>query len=186
MSDLTLTKAFLFVMGNEDPELTGKVITDIDGGLTRFGIDSKSNPEALVCGFFTMPLDQALQFAQNVFQDNYWCSMAGGSLQTGQIVISKMADLVFNAGAKQGIKITQRAVNSFRTANKLKEDGICGAGTVAAINTFLDDSDVEALYSGILEHGKVFYQELATENPAKFTPELEAAWIQRLDKRPPV
>jgi lysozyme family protein len=185
MSASQLEPAFLFIMGNEDQGLTGKVVTDSNGGRVRYGINSLANPEALAGGFYSMPNAQALQFAQGIFQNEYWNSMAGDALATGQIVVSKLADLVFNAGPRQGVKLIQRAVNSFRTANLLKVDGICGAGTVAAINTFLDDTDVEALYAGILEQGKVFYQELATENPVEFTPELEAAWLKRLDKLPP-
>lgn len=182
-----VAKTWAFVLSNEDyTPPRGEVTHEPNGGMARLGINSIAHPEALARGFFTMPLDQALQFAQDIFQYDYWNCMAGSALQTGQIVVSKFADLVFNAGPKQGVRIVQRAVNSFRTANLLKADGICGAGTVAAINTFLDDADVEALYSGILEHGKVFYQELATDNPAEFTPELEASWINRLDKRPPV
>lgn len=63
--------AFNYAMSNEDPTLSGIVITDSDGGQTRLGLDSKSNPELLKIRFYDEPLEQALVIAKYTYRYKY-------------------------------------------------------------------------------------------------------------------
>jgi lysozyme family protein len=182
-------KAWQFVLSNEDTvPPSGKVVDEPNGGKARLGINSIAHPEALARGFFSMPLAQALDFAEDIFKYDYWSRILGYNIHPClQIVASKWADLVFNAGIHEGTIIVQRALNSLRGPNqKIKEDGICGPSTIAALNTLLDEPDVERIYQAIIAAGTAFYAELRTAFPEKYSEALEREWIGRLDRRPPV
>lgn len=178
-------KAWSFVLGNEDPNKTGAVTEEPNGGHARFGINSLAHPEAAARGFFTMPKEQALEYAEDTFKYDYWSRILGYNIAPPlQIVASKWADLVFNAGTKEGVIIVQRALNTLRP-QPLRVDGIAGAGTIAALNTFLKATQVEQLYQAILTEGAAFYKDLCAKKPGEFSPELEQEWLRRLAERPP-
>src|SRR4051812_43024513 len=84
--------AFDYVMKSEDSALSGVVTKEpeimgldpdissptygkpivIDRPLARFGINSHAHPEALAAGFYTMPHDEALAYAERVYKHGYW------------------------------------------------------------------------------------------------------------------
>ena len=66
-------EAFFFVMSHEDATLSGTVVTDDNGGQSRFGVNSKDNPQALTDGFYTMPTGEALAYAESLdkARDNF-------------------------------------------------------------------------------------------------------------------
>src|SRR5271170_5795388 len=137
-------------MSDEDATLSGKAVTDNNGGQVRFGVNSKAHPEAVEAGFYTMLREAALIYAEDLFKYDYWSMILGYAIQE-QIIASKIANLAFNCGPPAANKILQRAVNSLRAANaQIAADGICGDLTIAAVNTYLDDTDVEALYAAII------------------------------------
>lgn len=170
--------AWGFVLSNEDPTLAGAVIRDIDGGMTRFGIDSKSQPGALARGFYSMPHDEALAFAEDLFRGSYWTPILGDDLAS-QLIASKTADLAFNESPHEATLLLQRA--AIANGASLTADGCCGPQTVAAVN----GQDPEALYTALLAQGTAFYELLGQEHPDLYHPRLIAAWLQRLNKRPP-
>lgn len=182
-------KAWLFVLGNEDRiPPTGKVTPEPGGGKARLGLNSHWHPEALADGFYEMPLSEALVYAENKFISDYWAMMQGQRLEA-QLVATKWVDLAFNGSVKQSTKLVQRAVNCLRSAagaNIIAVDGVPGPATVAAVNTYLDDVDVEALYEQILKQGAAFYDTIQKEHPEKFSEKLESEWLERLEKRPSV
>lgn len=181
----SVSKSWEFVLSNEDGvPPSGKVTTEPGGEQARLGINSRAHPEAVERGFFTMPLEQALEFAYDIFKYDYWSQVMGYNIQS-QLVASKVADLAFNVSPKQATLFVQRAVNTLR-AKPIKMDGLCGADTLAAVNTYLDRQDEEWLYGAILGQASTFYTELRTDHPEKYTEALEQAWLARLGKRPPL
>ena len=104
--------AFLFVMSHEDVRMSGEVVTDNDGGQVRFGVNSRSNPQALADGFYTMSKDDALVYAENVFVTKYWNRIDGDAVNN-QRVANQFADLDFNSG-NEAVFIMQRAANRFQ------------------------------------------------------------------------
>lgn len=180
----SVSKSWEFVLSNEDGvPPSGKVTTEPGGEQARLGINSRAHPEAVERGFFMMPLEQALEFAYDIFKYDYWSQVMGYNIQS-QLIASKVADLAFNASPKQAMLFVQRAINALR-AKPIKMDGLCGADTLAAVNnTYLDGPEEARLYEAILAQATAFYRELRQKEPEKYSEALEAAWLKRLNKRP--
>lgn len=171
-------QAFLFVMSHEDPKLTGVVVTDDDGGKTRFGVDSKSNPQALSDGFYTLPTDQALLYAENVFIARYWNPVAGDQI-SNQRVANQFVDLCFNSGDTEAIKLLQRSANR-HLSTPISVDGKFGPHTLGAVNDCCV-TDAAILLDTIKAQAVVFYQLLVQENPQEYTPAIYKSWVARLN-----
>jgi lysozyme family protein len=177
-------KAWAFVLSNEDATPpTGNVVAEPNGGRARLGINSIAHPEALARGFYSMPLDQALEFAEDIFKYDYWSRILGYSIES-QVIASKWADITFNMNAHEATLLVQRAVNSLRL-KPIRVDGVCGPDTIASVNTYLDAEDEERLYAAIIKQGAMFYEELRQEHPERYSEALEQEWLRRLNKRPP-
>jgi lysozyme family protein len=181
------TIAWHFVLSNEcrvraDGSFNGEVITDVDGGLTRFGIDSKSHPGAIRDGFYDKMDDTAaLAYAGDIFKYDYFNMVLGYAIQD-QRIASKYSDLAFNEYFVQATLIMQRAVNSLRDPGKqIQEDGKPGSMTVAAINA----ADEAALLQAVIVFGTKFYKGLQQKNPTVFTDGIVANLISRVEKVPP-
>jgi lysozyme family protein len=176
-------KAWNFVLSNEDTvPPSGKVTPDGPGAVARLGINSKYWPEAVTEGFYEMPLSQALVYAEDLFVVHFWQPI-DGDLLISQLIASKVADLQFNSD--EGVLLLQRAANATWPAYApLATDGICGALTVARVNMISGDQE-EELYQAVIAQGATFYEELRAKYLAKFSAELEAEWIARLNRRPP-
>jgi lysozyme family protein len=169
--------AFLFVMSHEDASLSGVVVTDDDGGKARFGVNSNDNPQAITDGFYDMPKDEALAYAENVFVARYWNPIACDEV-TSQRIANQFSDLHYVSGG-EAILIMQRAVNK-RSAAPIAVDGKMGRITLNAINNCAA-SDEEGLLDAIKAQATVFYQILVRQNPAEYTPAVYASWMRRLN-----
>ena len=178
-------KAFQFVLSNEcrlkpDGSFNGETITDTDGGMTRYGIDSKSHPEAVHDGFYQMSDADALAYVENIFKYDYFNMVLGYQIED-QVIASKYSDLAFNEYITQATLIMQRSVNSLRTPDKqIQEDGKPGSRTVAAINA----ADEAALLQAITRFGIAFYSELKQKKPAEYTDKIYANLVSRVEKVP--
>lgn len=173
-----LEKAFQFVMRHEDSTLSGVVTTDNDGGKVRFGVNSKSNPQALADGFYEMPVDQALVYAMDVFKYAYWSHVAGYSIPD-QRCANQVSDMAFNDGTHEAILILQRATNyCLPTGLLILVDGQLGPRTLAAVIDVANRSPGELL-DGIKKYAEQYYRDLAARKPAdaKFL----NAWLSRLN-----
>lgn len=114
------------------------------GGRTRFGIAGKFHPE-LPEEFFTGPAEEALAEAQRIEEQEYWEAMRLAEL-ANQNVANKLFDMGVNMGVRQASIYGQRAANLLlgRLASgaeqRLAEDGVIGAKTLAAINYAIRES----------------------------------------------
>src|SRR5580692_2666746 len=125
--------AFDYMLPNEsypptDPRY-GEITTDNDGGLVRFGVNSKSLGISLIGTTFYTDMGNvaALAVAQDLYQTVVWSAVQGSSINS-QRVASKLFDLAVNSGPVEASKLCQRAVS-------VNVDGVIGQQTVTAINS---------------------------------------------------
>jgi len=172
MADVDL--AFTFVMKNEDSTLSGKVTPEPNGAKARFGVNSLAHPEAVTAGFYEMSHDGALDYAKNVFVQNYWNEVMGDQIMN-QDVANKLADLAFNMGVVMATKIVQRATNLGTGRIIVGVDGQMGPKTLAAMNGV----DPVKLLASIKDYAKQHYRDIAYRVPeeAKYL----TSWLNRVD-----
>ena len=158
--------AFLFTLQHEDSTRSGKVTVD-GGGRTRFGIAEKFHPD-LPEEFFNGPAENALAEAEKIEEREYWDLMRLTEVES-QNVANKLFDMGVNMGVRQASIYAQRATNLFLShkalgaEQKLAEDGVIGAKTLAAINR----CDPRELYQTLCELSEAHYRHVAAVNPAQ-------------------
>lgn len=169
-----------FVLHNEDPEMTGKVVPDPTSddpkAVARFGVNSARHPEAVREGFFEMKTAAALQYAEDVFKYDYF-NRIGGYQIVNQSIANKFADLAFNEGPEEATKIVQRAVNILLLAGErpLDVDGKTGPHTMVLINGLVPAQ----LLSAVKMEATAFYKLIASRDPAK--EKYLAGWLRRVE-----
>jgi lysozyme family protein len=130
---MTADDAFDFavklVLGIEGPESDNSV-TDPDGGLTRFGISQKQNPDIDVA---TLTVDQAIAF----YKSAHWLA---NQCQALPFPINVM---LFDSSINQGPSVGRRLLQS---ALRVTVDGVIGPATIAAANR-ADVWELAARYS---------------------------------------
>lgn len=166
--------AFQFTMKQEDPTLSGAVTTDNNGGLVRFGLNSKDYPQTISDGYYQMTKDDALQYVQAIYSLDFWYPLHGESLDS-QAIATKIVDLGFNMGTTEIVKITQRAANFVAGNDALAVDGVMGPKTLAESNAL----DSTKLLLAIKAYATQFYKELVTQNPQD-QPYLNG-WLNRVN-----
>lgn len=149
-------EAITFVLRNEDSHLTG-VVTEDAGGRTRFGIAERFHPE-LGDEFFQGPAESALEVAREIYCSDYWRPVRGEEIKD-QAVATKLLDMAVNMGVRQAIVLCQRALNA--TGFQVREDGVCGSHTLAAINR----ANAPLFIARLRESCALFYQHLAAVRP---------------------
>lgn len=170
--------AFDFVMNHEDPHRSGQVTEDA-GGRTRFGIAQKFHPD-LPEEFFSGPAKEALKEAEEIMRRDYWERMRLGEISS-QNVANKLFDMAVNMGVHQAGVYAQRAVNGLIqseaqpafAADLLKEDGVVGDKSLAAINAL----EPIAYYQLLCDWSRQHYVHVASINPAQST-NLQG-WLRR-------
>jgi lysozyme family protein len=167
-------EAFSYVIAHEDSTLSGVVTDEPGGGTARFGVNSIANPRAVTDGFFEMPKDKALGYAQELFVVAYWGPI-GAEAIFDQSIANKYAGLAYNLGVQESTRIVQRAVNSQDVEIVVAVDGKMGPRTLACIN----QADPEVLLRGIKREGVKFYEDLAQHN-VKFESSLRG-WLARVN-----
>jgi len=157
--------AFQFILNNEDSTRSGVVTPDPTNNdpsaIARFGINSAAHPEAVKDGFYQMPVDKALEYAEVLYKYAYWVGVSGYQVIV-QDVANKIFDLAVNAGTVQAVKIAQRAANHCLAPAAigympLAVDGICGPETVEALNA----ANPEELLPSIKDYACQFYRDVA-------------------------
>lgn len=133
--------AFNFTMDNEDRHRTGKVTTDL-GGRTRFGIAQKWHHDLPPDFYTTMPAEDALAVAADVYRSEYWRPVHGSEIHD-QRVASKCFDLMVNLPPKVAVKIIQGA--AVELGQKIGCDGQMGPVTVCAINNLGPEKFLETV-----------------------------------------
>lgn len=134
MADFSI--AFDYMIGNEDYPSSdprfGEVSTDNDGGLVRFGINSKSLGKELIntTYYTTMPNDEAIGVAKELYSTTIWAKMLGDEI-VSQRMASKIFDMAVNSGDEEAAKLTQRAAS-------VNVSGTIDAVTIGALNSMTE------------------------------------------------
>ena len=152
--------AFMVVMRNEDPDLSGVVTPEPHGGKARFGINSLAHPEAVREGFYEMTNTEAWIYAEDIFKYDYWSKVWGYDIKD-QNIANKFVDLAFNLAAAPATKIIQRAINSLHTVLVLTVDGQVGPLTMTALNF----ENPELLMAAIKIYGTQYYKDILAAHP---------------------
>src|SRR5258708_1538011 len=142
-----------WVLRLEDRTLRGISKNLGDGaGWTRLGITSKNNPQVPVEFFTTMPIDQALEVAKNVYWQKYWVPIQGNLLPTDELAATLLSFDV-NDGA-EAVKLLQGCLG-------LGQDGSFGPVTLRAVQA----ANPADLAQELREAQERFYRGLAARNP---------------------
>lgn len=169
--------ALEFLMRHEDPTLSGRVVSEPNGGMARFGVNSVANPQALEDGFYGMEREKALEYASIIYRHRYF-EPCGGFQITDQGVCNRFFDLVVNSGLAEATKIVQRACNKANFAggvHVLSVDGVPGMRTIDAINLAMPSE----LVGQIKNYAAEFYHDLVRRHPEKYESSLKG-WLKRL------
>ena len=99
--------------------------------VARFGINSGANK--MPAGFFegSMPNDQALALAKQVYRNNYWYVVQGDRI-ADQVLANHLMDMAVNSGTGAAVMILQCVL--FDGGADLVLDGGMGPATLAAAN----------------------------------------------------
>lgn len=119
--------AFNYVIGNEDPHRTGKVVAEPFGGYAKYGINSIAHPDVDVEKL-------TLAEAQDLYEQWYWNPIHGNQIKS-QPVANKLLDIAFWHGiARAGVWVQRALINMSGATVIIAVDGIIGPKTIRAIN----------------------------------------------------
>lgn len=96
------------------------------GGLTKYGISARGNPELTRDQIFDLTEDQAIE----IYKKKYWDRVRGDELP--QCLAIAVFDCAVNAGVRTAILILQEITGQ-------KKDGIIGEKTIEAARTGNED-----------------------------------------------
>ena len=165
--------AFEFVLQHEDSTCSGKVTVDA-GGRTRFGIAERFHHD-LPEDFFDGPADEALAVAEKIEEQEYWEPMRLAEVENQQVA-AKLFDMAVNMGVRQAAVYLQRALNGLaEPGQRLAEDGVIGAHTLAAINS----ARPVVLYQLLCDLSARHYRHVAAMNPEQAVN--LPGWIRRAE-----
>lgn len=119
---------------NEDPDLSGEVRIDNNGGKVRFGLNSKAHPELI--DFYTVSRDDAFRFAAIYYNEWYWNPVRGLYL-VSQVIANKLFDQAVVCNVAPAVTMAQRALQDMSI--DLKDDGHLGPITLYNLNTVNPD-----------------------------------------------
>ena len=94
---------------------------DDPGGLTKYGISKRSNPDLDI---ENLTLDDAIA----IYKERYWDSSKADQLP--KKLAESYFDMVVNAGKRRAVKILQQACN--HKGHDLVVDGLIGKATIGA------------------------------------------------------
>lgn len=142
------------------------------GGITNFGISLRfvrEIPEDRLrrYGIFEPITDATIREltidqAKLIYRGEFWEAVPFEKIQNQQLC-NYIFDMCVNHGIAQGTKLTQRAVWACqKTVNFIKDDGVLGSKTVAAINhcSFM-------LIVAMMGQRDGFYRRLVALNPSR-------------------
>lgn len=162
--------AFSYMLENEDPDSTGEVTDEPNGGKARFGINSIFHPEAVKAGFYEMEQDQGLRYAKGIYLKVYW-NGRGFATIANQQVATKLFDTAVNMGNGGELEVLQKtlAVPITHRMDAATQEGLASIG-----DNFL---------SGLVVNLKKRYQEIYDANPEKYK-NVIAGWLTRAERLP--
>jgi lysozyme family protein len=151
--------AFSFLMGNEDSRLQYADVPDA-GGRAISGINSLSFPDDYARIAAIAQIQRGPAVAE-FYLKNFWNPMRAGGIED-QEVANRYFDAGVNMGMHTSCKLLQEAVNLLKP-DLLKEDGMNGPATLAAVNA----QDPESLLAAFRSLRMGHYQAIIDRDPSK-------------------
>ncbi len=149
-------EAFEFTIGCEVYENNPGAVTVDEDGRTRYGIAERFHPTIEADhGFYTCDDEDAYTIAESVYESEYWDGLHGEDIHS-QYVADRLLSFAVNQGPHQAVSLLQRALG-------VKEDGVVGPQTIAAINS----QDEDELMRKWRETLVYFYRRIAFVRPSK-------------------
>jgi len=145
-------KAIEFVLRHEDANLSGEITHD-SGGTTKFGISQRAHPNVDIESL-------SLIETEKIYRDEYWSTIRGDEIRDDNVA-AKLLDMAVNMGSHQAVVLCQRALNVLALHQAIKEDGILGRMTLAALNA----ADPQLLLIVVRSFCEEFYRHIAAVNP---------------------
>jgi hypothetical protein len=176
--------AFRYLMDDEDRARTGAVVADPTSSdpkaVARFGINSHWCPEAVRENYYTMPHDEALEWAKGFYKCRYFAAILGYDIAC-QDIANKYFDLAVNEGVGEATKIVQRSCNQVIAPVMIGKltlavDGKPGQMTLATINKCAP----EVLLPTIKAYAEQLYRDIGRK--LKWSPELLKAMLKRANR----
>jgi lysozyme family protein len=124
-----------------------------NGGETKFGISKRSYPKLDIKNL-------TLEEAKTLYYRDFWASQMYEQINSYKVA-EKVFDLAVNVGSNKAHIILQRALRA--VGNPVKEDGILGKITLAAINA----SDEAVLLSALRSEAAGYYRNIVTKNASQ-------------------
>lgn len=143
-----------WVLRFEDSTLSGRITNDSDG-MTRFGMLDRWHPELVAQGFYTCDATTALVLAKASYRIQYWNPIHGDDIQA-DVVAAQLLSSGVNDGYGTAIRLLQKCLG-------LKEDGILGPLTLAAVNGQEPQVLVQQLTGAQIQ----LYEDIVAREPAK-------------------
>jgi lysozyme family protein len=149
----------------DDPAHPGRVSAEPHGGRARLGVNSLAHPE-LPDDFWTGSYEHALEFAEKLFERDYWAPLKLGSV-ISQDVANKIYDIAVNQGVGTAAKMIQEVAG-------VRVDGQIGPVTLLALN----QTDPEIAFKKLCDAAAARHRHLAEMNPGVYGQWLRA-WLER-------
>lgn len=153
---------------------------DDSGGKTKYGITEATWKRYWKVKGQPVPYpirNIRLSDAGNVYKKLYWDDIGMGLIEGKviQSVVNEIFDAVVNGG---GVKLAQRAVNMLYDAGdvKIKEDGVLGPKTAAALIALNKPHKGASLLAAIRGERYIWYKALDKGSQEKFV----LSWTRRL------
>ena len=169
----TYEPAFDYMIRNEDYFLSGVITSEPGGAKERLGINSAANPQAVIDGFYRMPLNDAIAYVKVYYQKNYWAPHGFNAVNNQQIA-TKLFDIAVNTGnGSEHIEVAQalKMVLGHDSTNILAD---------------LNDSDPTNFLTDLVVVLEQHYHSIYNANPLRYTPNTLVGWLKRAAKLPPV
>ncbi len=162
-------EAFEFTIGCEALKNNPGAVTVDEDGRTRYGIAERFHPTLEAeTSFYTCDDDDAYRIAEMVYENEYWDGLYGEDIHS-QYVANRLLSFSANEGPHQAVHLLQRALG-------VKEDGVIGPQTLAALNS-QDEDELMRKWRDVLVY---FYRRIVFVRPSK-AKDLNG-WLARVAK----
>lgn len=121
-----------------------------NGGETKYGISKRSYPNLDIRNL-------TLEGAKFIYYRDFWEPQSYKDFDSIELA-EKVFDLAVNMGSKKANELLQRALRA--VGNPVKEDGIIGKVTLAAVNA----SNEGALLAALRSEAAGYYRSIVTKN----------------------
>jgi lysozyme family protein len=123
------------------------------GGETKYGISKRSYPNLDIKNL-------SLDGAKLIYYRDFWEPQLYRDFESVEIA-EKVFDLAVNVGTNMAHTLLQRALRA--VGNPVKEDGILGKVTLAAVNS----ADAGALLAALRSEAAGYYRSIVTKNASQ-------------------